>query len=215
MAYIVHGSSVSEITSGSTSSYTPSVFPSSSLYVNDDYIFAWVGQNGGTGVLSCATSGWVRHGTRTGNPAGLAYGQWFSAKVSGGTVATPTFASTVSDNCGSIMFIVRDADETTVLDVAGTQTDWNNVGNAGAGRPTATSSGCLVLHGWVSDGIVLFRSDLDDANMVTQIATSAIGIAVSFRQHETSTQVPAQTMYFNKATEGGTFDFANKGRRYF
>ena len=125
-------------------SFTPSALPTG--YVDGDLIVFWVGQDGGSGTLSIATAGWSIHGTRTGTPAGAAFGSWFSTVVSGGTFNTPTFASTLSDDYAYIGFIVRGAPSSSYVDVVGTQTDWNTVGNAAAGTPTTGTDGCPVSY---------------------------------------------------------------------
>ena len=202
MAYPVLDSIVA-LTGASGSSFTPATLPAG--YVNGDIIVFWVGQDGGSGTLSIATAGWSIHGTRTGTPAGAAFGSWFSTVVSGGTFNTPTFASSLSEDWAGIGFIVRGAPSSSWVDVVGTQTDWNTAGNAAAGTPTTGTDGCLVLHGWVSDGSVQFRPDITDANLIAQyIANSQVSIAVTYRQQETAGAVDAMQMYFNKATEGGT-----------
>lgn len=201
MAYVVQGSFVNTYyanINGATPAATPD-------HLINDLIVAVVTQDIGIGVLSTASTGWVLHGTRTGTPAGGAYQQVFTKKAtSNGTGEAPTFASTLADDGIIAMFVVRDVDTTTPVNVVSAQTNWNNVGFVDSPTVTTTSDECLVLYFWGSDGIPTLRSDFDDGILVGTGAFVGVATMVAYRQQQTAGVTPAMRMRLSVANEGGT-----------
>ena len=170
-------------------------------HVTGDLLLICLTQDGAATTITTATSGWAMIGTQA--ASGGSRTAWAWKIAASGAEPDPTFSGS-TDEWISTIFVVKDADATTTIDV-NNRTDYNNPasGLVTSGTPTTTTDNCLLFYSYGYDGVPQTILNPEDLYIQSVLSSGTAGHVIGTRNQYTAGAVPAITALQNLATEGG------------
>lgn len=171
-------------------------------YAVDDYLFAFLAQDGGGTAITTATSGWTALGTYAGNQGSGS--RWFYKRCTSTSETAPTFAGS-NDDWGYVVHVVRGVNTSNPVNVVD-RTDWGNgttVHQFTTGTPTTTADNCLVLIGVCGDNNAQFFQDETLFPLAAGNSSNAIGFMTGYYNKYTQGALTGKTIFVDQADEGG------------